>query len=585
MKKYLALLLSVLLVLSLIACGDKPADPNPVQPDPPKEDPVTQPGTSSGTTPETTDPVIPEPVLPDPPKEDPVPSPPPPLPALEGDSYWVAYQSEGDQREIVPQGDNILTDLTLWADGTARIREIQDGIRLCSGDDEQNMHWTYESDGTLKLYAASDEDTPYWTGIRTAEGIELNRFGGTYRFRQEPMPEEGALYSPAELQGVWLEIGVEIEGWVDAHMPGNFSSLIFRADQAEDKWTLLASSENGHQYGFDTESRYYGREITLREEPIYFGCGNEVWSVRVGEESKLSKEGYPLEEETYVTLLDQNTLLKQMYFSYENGTIPVVSYQTYKRFLPKAALASGDEIKALLQDTGFRLAGYIDADGVRHDTHPNYSRFSLYLGKTGGYIFAADDTDGNSYRGGGNDWSTGDGGTILMWGEETEQDWYAGAVRIDREAPEIFLWDNRDGILCLEPAADGEWDGYADTMDDIEGRAFAAPENALFVLYNPDYRDFSECVWMRSYTISDSPEARYLLFTAVEDDSYFWLEKDGYCAEDFGTLDAGESVILRMEIPADNGATLQVSTSLGDYYYELSESYLAFNENWNYVTT
>ena len=41
--------------------------------------------------------------------------------------------------------------------------------------------------------------------------MELSRFGGTYRFKQEAMPKEGALYSPAELQGVWIQTGTEIQ--------------------------------------------------------------------------------------------------------------------------------------------------------------------------------------------------------------------------------------------------------------------------------------------------------------------------------------------------------------------------------------
>ena len=62
------------------------------------------------------------------------------------------------------------------------------------------------------------------------------------------------------------------------------------------------------------------------------------------------------------------------------------------------------------------------------------------------------------------------------------------------------------------------------------------------------------------YEISDHPDAQYVLVSSVEDGSYFWLEEDGYCREDFGTLDAGESFIIRLDIPESGGMNLQVST-------------------------
>lgn len=553
MKKHFAIFLSLLLLFSLTACGSKQSAPEPA---PPQEDPTVE-------NPDTP-PITPEPV------------------ALTGDSYWVSYESEGDTREYVPEGDDLLTDLTLWADGTARIREIEDGMWLVSPGEEQNMTWTCESDGTLKLYTAYNSSDPFCTGTVTADGMELSRFGGTYTFRQEPMPEEGALYSPAELQGVWIQTGTEIEGSIEEDLPGRFNSLVFRTDWVGNEKTLLASSETSDYSQFPAEGRYYNQELTLLEYPLYEGCGNDVWSVRVGEESPLNENGYPEETETYVTLLDQNTLLQQHYFSFDGG--PGVSYQTYKRVLSEV---SYDAEAADLSDRSFALAGYIDADGVRHDRHPEYSDFRLYLDGSLGYLFSYDiaGQPESGYQGGGYHWSVGDGGTILMRREDSLEGWYAGAVQFFNETPTIRLFDNMGGILCLEQTEDGEWGGYADTMNDIEGRAFAAPENTLFVLYNQDYGDLTSYSLPRTYTISDGPESRYLLFTSVEDGSYFWLEEDGYCREDFGTLDAGESVIIRLDIPTEGGMNLQVSTGLGDFYYELTQSTLVFNEGWNYITT
>ena len=74
MKKFLSILLSLLLLVSLTACGGKSAPSEPVQPDPPKENPVS--------------------VVPETPPDAPAPV------VLEGDSYWVAYESEGNIRWI-----------------------------------------------------------------------------------------------------------------------------------------------------------------------------------------------------------------------------------------------------------------------------------------------------------------------------------------------------------------------------------------------------------------------------------------------------------------------------------------------------
>jgi len=563
MKKVYAVILSLLLLPSLTACGSKPGPSESVQPDPPKENPVS---------------VVPE--------------TPPDTPAavvLEGDSYWVAYESQGDMREYVPEGDDLLTDLTLWADGTARIREIENGMWLVSGEDEQNMTWSCESDGTLNLYTAYSGDTPCFTGAVTQDGIQLSRYGGTYRFREEPMPQGGMLYAPAELQGVWLQVGSEVEGDVNESMPGLLDSLIFRTDWDGDRKTLTASSESGNSRGFVATDRYYDRRIVLLDQPLYQGCGNDEWSVRIGEESPLSQQGYPTEVETYVTLVDQNTLLQQHYFSYENGRIPMVSYQTYKRFLPEVTygLAGAD-----LAGGDFELAGYIDADGVRHEKHPNYSQFYLHLDTAdGSYGFAITDSAENEYRGGGYKWCMGEGGTILLSNEESLQNWYAGAVTVYNEIPEIFLWDNEGGILCLTHVegsggenygGDGEWGGYVDTMTDLEGTAFAAPDNAVLVYYGDEYLDMD---WYRDnegipvYELADGPDVRKILISCVIDDTPVWIENDGFEVAQLGTMMAGESIIVQTGY---DGAHLCFKYGGIEYYIELSPSSLPL-DMWDYI--
>ena len=591
MKKILALFLSVLLLASGTACGEK-SPAGSTSPEPPGiQTPVQKPEDPAPEQPQ--DPAPQKPQDPSPEKlQEPLPPPPAepkPVP-LTGDSYWVAYESTGDLRGYVPEGERLLIDLTLWADGTARIREIEDGICLISGTDEQNMTWTYENDGTLSLYSANSGDTPYWTGKRTADGIELNRFGGVYRFREESMPEGGNLYSPAELYGVWLQTGSEVEGYIDASLPHNFNSLIFRTNGDEAGKCLLASAEAVNYGSFDPNRSYTDRGLTVLDQPIYEGCGNDEWSVRIGEESPRNQHGYPSGIDTYVTLLDQNTLLRQQYYSFDNGSIPGVSYQTYKRFLPDASYFPAESD---LTNSEFALVRYIDAEGISHTDFtgcPAYTDFRLRLNsnltRNGSYVFTFRDPDGIDFIGGGNEWIIGDGGTILLRNEEVEEDCYAGAVTDHSGTTEIFLWDNAEGIMVLERTEPSDWEGYVDTMNDLEGLCFSAPENALFLLCNESFGDLSAMPSLPLYEISDSPDAQYVLVSSVEDGSYFWLEEDGYCREDFGTVDAGESFIIRLEVPEKNGFNLQVKTTLGEYFFELNESTLAFVDSaWNYIVT
>lgn len=429
MKRLIAFVLSLLMVLSLAACGqDEPPDAG--------SDPITpqhgglKPGGSSDapTPPDDTTPQT----------EDSNGG------LLEGDSYWVLEESVGDIRSTeLPK--NLWTDLTLWADGTARIREIENGIWLYGNKEEWNLTWKCEVDGTLHLYNGYSRDIPYSSGKVTEDGIEISRFEGTFRFRQEPMPEGGALYSPAELRGVWLQVSSEVDGYEEASLPGVFNSLIFQPDWAGDNQMVLrVSSESGDYSGFVADGRYYEREITILDQPIYSGCGNDVWSVRIGDESPLNEYGNPQGMETYVTLLDQNTLLQQHYFSNDEGRTPGVSYQTYKRFLP---VASYDLERADLEGSCFELAGYTAADGKNLPAPPGISNFTLYLNEIG-YHYTVTFDDGSDYNGTGHYWALGEGGTLLMSNADSLQDCYVGAAQNFNGIPELHLWCE-GGIIWL----------------------------------------------------------------------------------------------------------------------------------------
>ena len=576
MRRFCSILLAMCLLLSLSACGNQQSDPEPVPPASSTENPTVK----------------------DPPKQterpEKEPEPTPEVPALpKGDSFWVAYEYNIEGEHLPLTDDVWQADLTLRADGTARFREVSDGI-ACIDPHALDMAWETADDGTLQFYCTYGGSEPYCTGTVTEDGFLLDRLGGIFSLEQGEMPQTaGELYSPAELGGVWLEVACEVEGDQDASMPGNFASLVIDVPWEADSQThvMRVSSERGDCSGYVAGNTYYGLAATVLNEPLYEGCGNDVWSVRIGEESPLNQHGYPSGTDTYVTLLDSDTLLMQRYFSFDGGSIPGVSYQTYKRFVP--ALVDRDLEDEELAGSEWCCIRYTDAEGKASETPQGLTDFCLTLYPDRKFAYTAFAETGESDSGGGS-WILGEGNTLLLYNPNTDtDDWFAGALDIQKVVTteyesdfyELQLWYD-GGIMTLKhEEGSGGWTGYVDTMNEIEGIAFSAPENAMVVLFNQHYDDFSQYYTVPGYTVSDGANSQYLLVTAVLDGTYLWLEEDGFCAEDFGTLNAGESILIRLDVPENDGPNLQIESPLGGYYYELTQSNLIFNENWNYITT
>lgn len=543
MKRITSILLSLLLMLSVVGCGTSEAPPTP-EPEAPTPPPVDDPHPEEPT-------VLGGDIV------------------LSGESYWVADTS-----------DELLIDLTLFEDGTARLREIENGLWLVSSVQEENMLWTSVADGTIRLYASVDDADPCCIGYLGADGtMELERAGGTYQFRQEEMPQGGNLYAPAQLQGVWLQTEYEIEGDVGETMPGRLESLVFRPDLVGDRQTLLVTSETRIYDGYLLEEEFSGADITVLDEPLYSGCGNEEWSVRIGEESPLNEDGYPINTETYVTLLDQNTLLQQCYFTFDGG--PGVSYQTFKRFLPNA---SAEISLAQLEGCNFELSGFTTGDGTVQNAPDGVQSFFLHLDTQGEHYFTVTFEDGSYHRGEGN-WLKGEGGTVLLYSEGNEDDWFAGAAQAVDEVPEVCLW-YKGGIMKLTYTEEySDWGGYVDTMTDLEGNAFSAPAEALLVYYGDSYLDmsaFRDNQWVQYFALADGPDAREILFTSVTDDTTFWVENDGVKVAELGTMMAGESFVIRVGYPETEGSHLCFAVGEEEYYLELSHRSLSLNM-WDYI--
>ena len=225
-------------------------------------------------------------------------------------------------------------DLFLFADGSVLLRDV-------AGDCYTGMAmegtWKTDEAGQLKIVSALnlstgvepeegflpflrlvDGDDPDETGL--AGMLALDYFGGLIYFQQASMPEKDFHLCMADLQGDWTMVSLEIKGYVsDGRSEGLLSSVSFEesAHGVEAVYTKLSRYS-----GIDEEFR---ASVRYREEPLYYGCGNEGWSVEFKPQILEQDEGTRF----FATLLDRDTLLLQRCFSIDGG--PAVCYETYRR--------------------------------------------------------------------------------------------------------------------------------------------------------------------------------------------------------------------------------------------------------------
>ena len=246
------------------------------------------------------------------------------------EGYWVAEtwdHPDADGPEAL-NPEVWMLDLWVRADGTARFRGIYEGVCLLS-DDHLNLTWERTAQGEILFYSSSNI-APVITGTFSEGVLSLNYLGGTLGMKQTAEPETaGQLYSPAELEGTWLMVSGETEGYEWEAMPDRLSSLVFSVTFFDDPPSLAAHREVRDYDGELTDSAY-NVKVDVLPEPLYEGCENADWSVRIGPASEVDENGYPLGTEYYATLLNHNTMLVQQYFTLDGA--PTVTYQTYARF-------------------------------------------------------------------------------------------------------------------------------------------------------------------------------------------------------------------------------------------------------------
>lgn len=126
------------------------------------------------------------------------------------------------------------------------------------------------------------------------------------------------LQEPSALGGEWLLVSAETDGYK------------FTAEEAglKSEITIISSEDNMKAEYFSSteyETKRFEAEVIYVEEPLYYQCENDVWSVKFG----IISGDYGEDEEFYATLLNENTLLLRHLFPFD-GT-QGVSHQTYIR--------------------------------------------------------------------------------------------------------------------------------------------------------------------------------------------------------------------------------------------------------------
>ena len=419
MKKGIRVLLLCLLVLALVACGKKGTDGDSAA----MNENDNQKGQIATQTPESEPQVTQEPEQQEPETTEP-----------EGEdvgielaeTYWTAYKYHiYEDTEEYPTEDGHWVDMILRQDKTAQIREVYDDIMLAN-EEQLKLTWEMGDDGKLLLYSAYSGEL-YWEGVVTENGIELDYYDGTLYLQQEQMPEGGNLYHPSQLLGTWMLVSGEVEGYEWEAMPGNYETMVFTYDwDPETEETKLFVDGESYDYEGFLSTAFYDDTMEVIPLPIYDGCGDDGWNVRFGDISPYDENGYPLEEEWYVTLIDNDTLLRQIYWSMDGA--PFVAYQTFKRVLPISSVWEVESYE--VENSDWNCVGYIDENGKEYDMVPGYSSYEMYLNENGVCTIYATDEVSQEYISQDTRWILGSNGLVLMLPEEEDGCWHAGFARV-----------------------------------------------------------------------------------------------------------------------------------------------------------
>lgn len=586
MKKYAAILLAVMMLLSAAACGkEKPEAPTvPASPAPVASGSDTVSSSQVSGSDETS-------------RVD--------LGTIgEDNTYWIA---QGDnwlylkEEEMISEldfapGEKYVTDLILWTDGTARFRNLHHSA-FVDGTEDKKLTWEMKGD---KVYVYNrDAGEPSLTGeVKDGKIIFQHRgsLGDEIIMRQAVMPTDpGLLYTPIELLGTWTAVSSMVDGYESNLLTeGHYMSLAFEQYWADFTPFLQVSYEENLTWLGEGVDGMYDASITLCDTPLYEGCGNDRWSVKLN----FPKGEY--NDEYYVTLVGKDTLLLQHFFDFDGAL--GVSYTTFERSLPRGFCYYMPEND--LMYTKWEIVGYIDENGARVDKKPEtYKDMTvIFFGGDLCDVSWSDKKIGNIFAGG--SFHLGRNGSLMIFCDDSDlyellerpvlfaggqhQVYWPAEGQHDNE---MYLRFGNDRLIfactgIIEEGAAG--DGAGENNDDesyipmLEGNAFAAPGNALAVMYGEDFLDMHAEPSIPIVDLAPEGEGCYLLISSVSDNSRFWFtDENGETLWVNGLL-TGESVIFYVRL--DAGWQFWMDLDLGEtYYYDLTSSAIDLTD-WTYIT-
>ena len=266
--------------------------------------------------------------------------------AYTNNEIYLIYTLQGEKPEIVLYGWNrnaysLKDDNSLFYQGSSGAAMSAFGIYHISNDGESvcdDFYFTYPNDNdpsvielfhnTTGIFYNEDGEKldmtldEFWAlqeemskGTAKIEGKPFSKLDAKII---EKANEKPSVPGADKLDGEWVLSGVEVEGEkLTAEEAGLESEITITSTTSD----VAASYFNSTEYATER----FEAEVIYMEEPLYYQCENDVWSVKFN----IISGDFGEDEEFYATLIDDNTLLLRHLFPFD-GT-QGVSHQTYTR--------------------------------------------------------------------------------------------------------------------------------------------------------------------------------------------------------------------------------------------------------------
>ena len=266
--------------------------------------------------------------------------------AYTNNEIYLIYTLQGEKPEIVLYGWNrnaysLKDDNSLFYQGSSGAAMSAFGIYHISNDGEymcDDFYFTYPNDNdpsvielfhnTTGIFYNEDGEKldmtldEFWAlqdemskGTSKIEGTPFSKLDAKII---EKANEKPSVPGTDLLNGEWVLSGVEVEGQkLTAEEAGLESEIAITSTTSD----VTATYFNSTEY----ETKRFEAEVIYVEEPLYYQCENDVWSVKFG----INSGDFSDDEEFYATLIDENTLLLRHLFPFDGAQ--GVSHQTYTR--------------------------------------------------------------------------------------------------------------------------------------------------------------------------------------------------------------------------------------------------------------